>query len=165
MANYSEVNALQREARRRRVTGKRSYRILATISERMDRYYIDPILGLIPGGWGDTLSVLMTIPFIWFSMFVVRSIPLTVAIIYNVLRDVAVGLIPFFVGDILDVLNRSYMKNMKLIQGFVNNDAEMIREVNRKMWLSLGFIAVFIVIIALLIKLTVMLIEMISGIF
>jgi hypothetical protein len=116
--------------------------------------YIDPILGLVPGGWGDIASAVMLLPFVWFSLFVVKSLPLTLAVIYNTLRDVVLGLIPFFVGDIIDIFHHSYIRNMKLIQGFVDNDRAIIHEVNRKAFVFAGAILLCIVIIVLLIKFT-----------
>ncbi len=142
------------------IKGTRSYRALAKLSDWMDRYYIDPILGIIPGGWGDTLSAVMMLPFIGFSLLVVRSMPLTLAIVYNVLKDVIVGLIPFFVGDILDVFSHSYTRNMRLIRGFVEKDKAIVHEVNRKAWGFAAAIVLCIVIIVLLVKLTIMLFSM-----
>lgn len=142
------------------IKGTRSYKALATLSDWMDRYYIDPILGIIPGGWGDTVSALLMLPFIGFSLLVVKSVPLTLAVVYNVLKDIIVGLIPFFLGDILDVFSRSYTRNMRLIQGFVEKDKAVIHEVNRKAWAFVGAILLCIAVIVLLVKLTVMLFSM-----
>ena len=138
----------------------RAYKALSTLSNWMDRYYIDHILGIIPGGWGDTVSAVMMLPFIGFSLLVVRSVPLTLAIVYNVLKDIVIGLIPFFVGDILDVFSHSYTRNMRLISGFVEKDKTIIREVNRKAWAFAVAIVLCIVAIVLLVRLTVMLFSM-----
>nr|MBP7857400.1 DUF4112 domain-containing protein [Prevotella sp.] len=73
-------------------------------------------------------------PFVWFSLTVVRSVPLSLAIVYNVLKDVALGLIPFFVGDLLDVFSKPYARNMRLIEGFIEGDEQITKEVNRKAW-------------------------------
>ena len=42
------------------------------------------------------------------------------------------GIIPLWIGDLLDIFNRSYSKNYRLIVGFVEGDQEVIQEVNRK---------------------------------
>lgn len=151
----SEKKAL----RRQRVMNSRSYKILSEMTKWMDRYYIDPILGLVPGGWGDTLSAILLLPFVWFSLFVVRSVPLTLAVVYNTLKDIAMGLIPFFVGDLLDVFNHSYMRNMTLIQGFIDDDKAVVREVNRKTWFFALAIVLCIAVIVLLIWLTIFLVK------
>lgn len=149
----------RKEARRQRVMGSRSYRLMSKLTQMMDRYYIDPILGLVPGGWGDTISAILVVPFIWFSLFVVKSIPLTLAVVYNALKDIVMGLIPFFVGDILDAFSHSYVRNMELIQGFIDDDRTVVREVNRKAWFFAGAILLCIAVIVMLIKLTVYLIS------
>lgn len=110
------------------------YKGLARVAQWMDRYYIDPLLGVVPGGWGDMVSALLAVPFVWFSLTVVRSVPLSLAIVYNVLKDVALGLIPFFVGDLLDVFSKPYARNMRLIEGFIEGDEQITKEVNRKAW-------------------------------
>ncbi|MGI6243410.1 MAG: DUF4112 domain-containing protein [Prevotella sp.] len=151
----SHVQSNKKEIRRQRVMNTRSYKMISKATQWMDRYYIDPILGLVPGGWGDLVSAVMLLPFVWFSAFVVKSLPLTLAVIYNTLRDVVLGLIPFFVGDIIDVFHHSYIRNMRLIQGFVDNDRDVVHAVNRKAFAFAGAILLCIVIIVLLIKLTV----------
>lgn len=150
-----ELKIYNQTLKRQRALESRSYKLLSRLAQLMDRYYIDPILGIVPGGWGDTVSAILLVPFIWFSLFVVKSVPLTLAVIYNALKDVIMGLIPFFVGDILDVFSRSYKKNMNLIQGFLDNDKQVIQEVNRKTWFFAGAILLCIAIIVLLVKLTV----------
>ena len=76
------------------------------ITRYMDRYYLDAIIGIIPG-WGDVITMFCVVPFIYFSTRVIKSIPLTLAIINNALRDVLLGMIPFFIGDIIDVFHRA----------------------------------------------------------
>lgn len=155
------VKSDKKEARRQRVMGSRSYRLMSRFTQWMDKYYIDPILGLVPGGWGDTISAVMLLPFLWFSIFIVRSLPLTLAIVYNALKDMVMGVIPFFVGDILDAFNHSYVHNMALIRGFIDDDKAIVREVNRKSWFFAAAIFVFLLAIVALIRLTVYLIGLI----
>lgn len=127
------------EARRRRKEQKRqaletdsSYRMVKGIATVMDKYFLDPIIGFFLPAFGDILTSVMTLPYIMVALFKVRSIPLTLAIIYNMLVDMLLGLIPFCIGDLIDIFNRSYIKNYKLIVGFVEDDKEVIHEVNRK---------------------------------
>ena len=44
----------------------------------------------------------------------------------NALRDVLLGMIPFFVGDIIDIFHRANTQNMQMIQGFVDGDEKVI---------------------------------------
>ena len=110
----------------------RFYRTLQRIARWMDTYYLDPILGfLLPAGIGDFVSALMALPFIVFSIFVAKSIPLTLAIINHTLWDILIGLIPFFVGDVLDVFSRPYRRNLQLIEGYLAGDKSTIRHLQK----------------------------------
>ena len=84
----------KKEAKREKMMNRSSYRIMVKTAKYMDQYYLDPLIGLIPGGVGDVLSSSLAMPFIYYSLCVVRSIPLTLAVIYNVLLDVLIGAIP-----------------------------------------------------------------------
>lgn len=150
------------EARRRKKEQKRqeletdsSYRMVKGIATVMDKFFLDPIIGFFLPAVGDILTSVMTLPSIMVALFKVRSIPLTLAIIYNMLVDMLVGLIPFWIGDILDAFNRSYMKNYKLIVGFVEDDKEVIHEVNRKAVFTGICILVFCLLIYWLTKLVI----------
>ena len=116
----------KKEAKREKMMNRSSYRIMVKTAKYMDQYYLDPLIGLIPGGVGDVLSSSLAMPFIYYSLCVVRSIPLTLAVIYNVLLDVLIGAIPFL-GNVLDIFKRSYLDNLRLITGYIEDDKE-IRE-------------------------------------
>lgn len=123
------------------------YRLIKTIKNVMDRYFLDPLIGLLFPTAGDIFSSVMMLPFLAVSLFRIKSIPLTLAIIYNMLTDMLLGIIPLWIGDLLDIFSRSYTKNFRLIVGFVEGDQEIIREVNRKAVLT----AVGILLLCLLI--------------
>ena len=61
------------------------YRLIRTIKNVMDRYYLDPLVGLFFPTAGDIFSSAMTLPFLTVSLFKIKSIPLTLAILYNML--------------------------------------------------------------------------------
>ena len=123
------------------------YRLIRTIKNVMDRYYLDPLIGLLFPTAGDIFSSAMTLPFLTVSLFKIKSIPLTLAILYNMLVDMMLGIIPLWIGDLLDIFSRSYAKNYRLIVGFVEGDKEVIQEVNRKAILTAAGILVLCVII------------------
>lgn len=108
------------------------YRLIRTIKNVMDRYWLDPLVGLLFPTAGDIFSSIMMLPFLIVSLFRIKSIPLTLAIVYNMLTDMLLGIIPLWIGDLLDIFSRSYTKNFRLIVGFVEGDPKIIREVNRK---------------------------------
>lgn len=125
------------------------FRTMETIALYMDRYYLDGVIGLIPG-IGDVFSALCALPFVYFSLFIVRSVPLALVVFCNALLDVLVGMVPFFVGNVLDFIYRSNTRNLKMVIGFVKDDREIVREVNRRALAT----AVTIVILLALIVLT-----------
>lgn len=123
-----------------------SYSLVKKISTIMDDYFLDPIIGFIPG-IGDIAPSILCIPFLNISIFKVRSLPLTLAIIYNILMDILIGAIPMYIGDIFDFIHKAHKKNRKLIIGFVEDDREVINEVNSKS----GKMAVLIILVCIII--------------
>ena len=131
----------------------RFYRTLQRIAQWMDTYYLDPILGfLLPAGIGDFVSALMALPFIVFSIFVAKSIPLTLAIINHTLWDIFIGLIPFFVGDVLDVVSRPYRRNLQLIEGYLAGDKSTIRHLQKHVAITLIAILLCCILIYFMLK-------------
>ena len=134
------------------VKDSKVYRLMEGLERYTDRYYLDAIIGFIPG-WGDAFSLLCAAPFVYFSARVVKSVPLTLAIINNALRDILLGLIPFFVGDIIDVFHRSNVRNMAMVRGFVEGDETVIRQVNQRAWQAAAVLGLLLALIALMILL------------
>lgn len=133
----------RKEAKRQQMMSMPSYRLMVKTSTYMDKYFLDPILGFIlPAGVGDALSSVFAFPFVYYSLCVVKSIPLTLAVIYNILMDVLIGAIPFCIGDLLDVFKRSYIENLRLITGYIEDDKQIINKVNKKAFWTAVFIAV-----------------------
>lgn len=127
----------KREAIRKEVETSRTYQLTKVITQWMDKYYLDPIVGLFLPACGDALTSVLNLPFLYISIFKVRSASLTLAIIYNTLFDILVGLIPAL-GDILDIFNKSYTKNSRLLTGFIEDDPKIVGEINRKaIWLGI----------------------------
>lgn len=146
--NKTKVDEQKRIETRQRLENGKSYKWLQKIADIMDRYYLDAALGFaIPGGIGDAIAAVFSIGYVLFSAIGVRSFPLTLAIMNNTLRDVVLGMIPFYIGDVFDIFHRSNRQNMDLIRGFVEGDQNIIRTVNRKAGYS---VAVFIILCLLL---------------
>ncbi|WP_257882760.1 DUF4112 domain-containing protein, partial [Prevotella melaninogenica] len=94
----------RRQRREKRIQGlkeSRSFWLISTITKWADKYFLDALLGFIPSV-GDLVSSAFGLPFIYVSLVKLKSIPLTLAIIYNYLVDILLGSIPFFIGDALD---------------------------------------------------------------
>ncbi|MBR2103021.1 MAG: DUF4112 domain-containing protein [Prevotella sp.] len=145
---------MNRELMNQRLEKSRSYKWLQEIADVMDKYYIDAALGFaIPGGIGDAVAGVVSVAYIAFSMLKVRSLPLTLAIINNTLRDILLGMIPFYIGDVIDVLHKSNRQNMNLIKGFVDGDEATIRTVNKKAAWSAAVLVVLCTLIFFMVKL------------
>ena len=147
MASDKEIKRL---LQRQRLMSNKGYQAMCFLSRYMDRYYLDAIIGIVPG-WGDTIAVFSVVPFVYFSLGVIKSIPLTLAVVNNALRDVLLGMIPFFVGDIIDIFHRSNTKNLAMIQGFVDGDETIIKQVNQSALQSAIVTVVLLLLIALMI--------------
>lgn len=113
----------------RKVRASKSYRLVRTIRKVMDDWYLDPIVGLIPG-IGDSLTSVLSLPYIYITLFKIKSLPLTMAVIYNTLIDWIIGIIPL--GDFVDFFFKSYKRNSDLILGFVEENPIIMENVNRK---------------------------------
>ncbi len=140
----------KRQLRRNRLMENKAYQTMNSLTRYMDRYYLDALIGIIPG-WGDAIAVLSALPFVYFSSRVIKSVPLTLAVINNALRDVLLGMIPFFVGDVIDIFHRANTKNMAMIQGFVDGDAAVIKQVNQRALQSVVVLIVLLLLIALMV--------------
>lgn len=155
----------EKEVKREELMNTAAYRVMDMTAKYMDKYFLDPLIGLLPGGVGDVLSSFLALPFIYFALVRVKSIPLTLAVICNILKDALLGSLPFFIGDIIDVFNRSYISNLKLITGYVNDDRAVIREVNRKAFWSAVLIVVLCVLIYFVVKWTIELADWFISLF
>ena len=144
------MNEEKRLQRRQRLMDNKAYQTMEGLTRYMDRYYLDALIGVIPG-WGDAIALLCVVPFVYFSAGVIRSVPLTLAVLNNALRDVLLGMIPFFVGDIIDIFHRANTQNMQMIQGFADGDEAVIMQVNKRAWQSAIVLLILLLLIALMI--------------
>ena len=140
----------KRLLRRKRLMDNKAYQTMQGLSRYMDRYYLDALIGIIPG-WGDAIALICVVPFVYFSSRVIKSIPLTLAVLNNALRDVLMGMIPFFVGDVIDIFHRANVQNMQMIQGFVDGDEAVIKQVNQRARQSAIVLVILLLLIALMI--------------
>ena len=108
------MNEEKRLQRRKRLMDNKAYQTMQGLSRYMDQYYLDALIGVIPG-WGDAIALICVVPFVYFSSRVIKSIPLTLAVINNALRDILLGMIPFFVGDIIDIVNQRAWQSVAVL--------------------------------------------------
>ena len=108
-----------------------SYKLVHAIALWMDRCLLDPLIGLVLPGFGDALTSVLAVPYLYLSIVKLKSIPLTLAIVCNILLDVLIGIIPY-IGVVGDVFKRAFTRNAALIKGYVEGDRAIMQEIDRK---------------------------------
>ena len=108
-----------------------SYKLVHAIAQWMDRRLLDPLIGLVLPGFGDALTSVLAVPYLYLSIVKLKSIPLTLAIVCNILLDVLIGIIPY-IGVVGDVFKRAFTRNAALIKGYVEGDKAIMQEIDRK---------------------------------
>lgn len=88
----------------------------------------DAVLGFLET-IGDVLSGLLALTYVYLSLFVVRSLRLTVAVLGVAFVDLLMGLVPG-IGTLLDVVFCGNYINRTMIKGYVEGDEKMRRRVN-----------------------------------
>lgn len=146
-----KLRRLAKEEKLRELQESPSYQLISTIAKWADKYFLDAIIGFIPT-IGDIISSVVGLPFIYVTLVKVKSIPLTLAVIYNYLIDILLGSIPFFIGDCIDAFHRAHLMNIKLINKYVEDDKKTVQEVNSKAFRVTILIVVLCVVIYYLIK-------------
>ena len=141
-----EFRRQRREKEIRNLKASKAYKFISTITILADKYFLDALLGFVPSV-GDLVSSIFGLPFIYVTLFKVKSIPLTLAVIYNYLVDILLGSIPFFIGDAIDFFSKAHVKNLDLITRYVEGDKKTIRQVRSKALLTALLIIVLCVII------------------
>lgn len=135
----------QKDRRLQTLAQSKSYWWAKKLKTWLDDYYLDGIVGLIPI-IGDILTQLFNFVFVYISIFKIRSIRLTIIILFYSLLDVLIGLIPY-IGAIVDFFYKSFEKNLTLIDNFVKQDASTIKKVNTLTFWAL--IGIFLLLIAI----------------
>lgn len=92
---------------------------------------VDPLIGLVLPGFGDALTSVLAVPYLYLSIVKLKSIPLTLAIVCNILLDVLIGIIPY-IGVVGDVFKRAFTRNAAMIKGYVEGDRAIMQEIDRK---------------------------------
>lgn len=89
------------------------------------------MIGLVLPGFGDALTSVLAVPYLYLSIVKLKSIPLTLAIVCNILLDVLIGIIPY-IGVVGDVFKRAFTRNAAMIKGYVEGDRAIMQEIDRK---------------------------------
>jgi hypothetical protein len=81
------------------------------------RFGLDPILGLIPGG-GDTVSAALSGYIIIEAALMGLPREALMKMVMNLLIDTAVGTVPVL-GDVFDVFSKANVRNMQIVESHV----------------------------------------------
>lgn len=160
-AEEAELKRQERIMAKRRDLEENSmfYAMARGAAKYLDGYFLDPILGFFLPGVGDAITSTLTVPMIYLALVKLRSLPLTLALVNNLVKDVLLGMLPFFIGDIIDIFYRANKRNYRLVNGYIDEDPEIVREVNRgAIWAAVS-IAIVIVLIYWMVKLVAYLVE------
>ena len=135
-----------KEEKRQEMERLWEYKTLMWSDKYLDRFGIDALISMIPYA-GGLISSLFMIPPLHIAAGKVKSLPLTLAVLYNYLMDALVGFVPF-AGPVLDFFFRANSRSAKLVLGFIEDDWEIIKEVRRK---SVFFAIAIMLLIALIV--------------
>lgn len=124
------------------ITESTSFKIMSSSKTFLD--ILDALIGLFTGV-GDTISIVASIPSLYFSIFKAKSIKLTMAILSIILVDWLAGLVPV-IGDILDAFYTSNRKIFRICVGYVEGDPKVMKEINRAA-AGLFFLIIFVVVL------------------
>ena len=152
----------KRQQRKKHIPQTGAYSLSNGIAKYLDGYHLDPIIGFVPV-FGDVSPFVFSLPSIYLALVHIKSIPLALSMIFNVLVDIVIGLIPFYIGNIADFFVKAYKRNMNLVEGYLNDDKEVIKEVNSKAVITAILIIIFCLIIYWLISVLQSLTEWIGG--
>lgn len=165
LARQKEEERSQKKQRKRQeLLLSDTYRAMEWVKKVFDTYYLDALIGLIPGV-GDIVTIVVALPFVNFCLFKVKSIPLTLAVLNNYMIDMILGMIPYFVGNIIDFFYKAHRKNLDMIVGYIKDDQSVIDEVNRKAIWSAILLIILIVVFILMIKLVIGVVGWIGRLF
>lgn len=140
---------LKKELQKKQIEKSRHYQIIKFSKKWLEDYHLDGIIGLVPIV-GDIASQFFSYSFLYVAIVRLKSYRLTMAILCNVLLDILIGLIPYL-GIVLDFVHRSYKYNFNLIIGFVNDDPEIVRQVNKRAaWTTVVVVVLCGLIVALI---------------
>lgn len=142
----NEARHALKEERRMELEKHWDYKALMWSDKYIDRFGIDALIDLIPYA-GSFIGVLFMIPPLRIAIKKIKSLPLTLAVLYNYLMDALVGLVPF-VGPVLDFFFHANSRSAKLVVGYVEDDWELIKEVRRK---AVYFAIAIVVLIGLIV--------------
>jgi len=118
-----------------------------SIARVLDRYFVDPILGLIIPGGGDILGSLLGVYTVMIAARRKVSPVIIARMLMNLAGDAVLGFIPFL-GDIVDFGFKANQRNLDLLTDRVEHGG---RATARDWLILVGAVFAFIAVISLVI--------------
>jgi len=119
-----------------------------SITRVMDRFFVDPILGLIIPGGGDILGSLLGIYTVMIAARRKVSPVILARMMMNLAGDAVLGFIPFL-GDIVDFGFKANQRNLDLLENRI--EAHHGRATAKDWLILVGSILAFLAVIALVV--------------
>jgi hypothetical protein len=119
-------------------TAERELKTARTVVNLLDKYQLDPIIGLLVPGLGDIITTILGAYLV--SIAARRGVkPIVIArMLLNLGVDAAVGIVPI-VGDLGDFAIRANKKNLELLE------ARSERKAHWKDWFAVGGAALLVI--------------------
>lgn len=119
-----------------------SYACAKWAAKWLDGCFLDPILGFVVPGLGDGVNAILSLPMLYLAAVRIGSLPLTLVILTNLIKDALIGLIPFL-GDVVDIFYRMNKRNYRLVVGYIEEDPAIIEEINtRAKWAVVSLLVI-----------------------
>jgi hypothetical protein len=117
-----------------------------TVARVLDRYYIDPLIGLfIPGG-GDVLGSLLGVYTVMIAARRKMSPVIIARMLMNLAADAVLGFIPF-IGDLFDIGFKANQRNVVLLEQATEHGG---RATARDWVLLIGAVLAFLTVMGLI---------------
>lgn len=125
---------------------------------------IDPILGLIPGG-GDILGGVLSIYIVFEAFKLGLPQERLITMVSNIALETITGTVPVF-GDIFDVAWKANVKNVEILEDYVNSPEDGKKADSWFIFLLLGGLLLLIIFIAIIgIAIFALILQALSSIF
>jgi hypothetical protein len=118
-----------------------------TLAKLLDRYYLDPLLGLLIPGGGDVIGALLGMYTVMIAARRKVSPVVIARMLMNLAGDMVIGIIPL-IGDIFDFGFKANIRNVKLLGERVEHGG---RATTRDWLILIGAVLAFCGVIALVI--------------
>ena len=118
-----------------------------TLSRVLDRYFVDPILGLVIPGGGDVIGSVLGMYTVMIAVRRKVSPVIIARMLMNLAADAVIGFIPF-IGDLFDIGFKANQRNVALLSERVEHGGRA----TAKDWLVvIGAALAYVAVLALII--------------